>query len=178
MSFAEDLLADGEPEKEYQPGIAARQARKRVAAGAVIHDRSGRMLFVIPNYKPGLEIPGGMAEEDESPAAACRREVREELGLELDPGALLVVDWLPAQGVWLDGLMFLFDGGVIDDDAVPGVTAKDPELDGTVFLHLAEAAPRLRPSMVRRLTTALDALRAGRPHYAEFGRSQPVRSAE
>ncbi|MBI1759237.1 MAG: NUDIX hydrolase [Actinobacteria bacterium] len=171
MSLAEDLLADGEPEKEHHAGIATRQPRKRVAGGALIHDGSGRLLFVIPNYKPGLEIPGGMAEENESPAAACRREIREELGLELDIGELLVVDWLPAHGVWPDGLMFLFNGGVIDSVAAPGIAARDPELDGTVFMHLADAAPRLRPSMMRRLTTALDALRDGRPRYAEFGRS-------
>lgn len=57
------------------------------------------------------EIPGGVAEHDESPLDACRREIREELGFELAIGDLLVVDWVPAHGVWFDGLMFIFDGG-------------------------------------------------------------------
>jgi hypothetical protein len=35
----DDLLAEGEPEKEFIPGIAAKMPRKRVAAGALIRDR-------------------------------------------------------------------------------------------------------------------------------------------
>lgn len=40
----------------------------------------------------GLILPGGMVEEGESPADAGRREVAEELGLDVDIGNLLVVE--------------------------------------------------------------------------------------
>jgi 8-oxo-dGTP pyrophosphatase MutT (NUDIX family) len=89
----DDLVAEGEPEKEFNPGIAARLPRKTVAGGALIRDRAGRILFLEPTYKPTLDIPGGIAERDESPYDACRREVKEEIGLDREIGALLVVDW-------------------------------------------------------------------------------------
>lgn len=110
MSIADDLLAEGESEKELNPGIASRLPRKRVAGGVLFRDADSRIMMVEPVYKPGLEIPGGIADEDESPLQTCVREVREELGIEPPIGELLGVDWMPRHGVWPDGLLFIFDG--------------------------------------------------------------------
>jgi hypothetical protein len=64
-------------------------ARKRMAATAFFRDEEGRVLVVNPVYKPAWDLPGGAAEADESPHAACRREVAEELGLDRLPGRVL-----------------------------------------------------------------------------------------
>ncbi|WP_208865223.1 NUDIX domain-containing protein [Amycolatopsis rubida] len=42
--------------------------------------------------------PGGLVEDGESPLAACRREVGEELGIDVPVGRLLVVDWRRLAG--------------------------------------------------------------------------------
>lgn len=63
----------------------ARQARKRVAADALIRDRDGRILLVDPTYKPAWDLPGGMAEANEPPLDALRRELVEELDLPSPP---------------------------------------------------------------------------------------------
>ncbi|WP_262379938.1 NUDIX domain-containing protein [Nonomuraea sp. PA05] len=76
----------------------ARQARKRVGTDALIRDEHGRVLLVDPVYKPDWDLPGGMAENNEPPAAAARREVKEELGLDLEIRSALVVDWVPPHG--------------------------------------------------------------------------------
>jgi ADP-ribose pyrophosphatase YjhB (NUDIX family) len=164
----DDLVAEGEPEKEFHPGIAARLPRKTVAGGALIRDRAGRILFLEPTYKPTLDIPGGVAEYDESPYDACRREVKEEIGLDREIGALLVVDWVPALGPWTDALAFIFDGGTLDGDHL---TPDPTEVRAIHFLTLAEATPRLRPSMTRRLTLAQQALTQATPNYSDFGRN-------
>ena len=39
--------------------------KKRMAAGAIFRDDQKRILFLKPNYKDVLEIPGGIVEEDE-----------------------------------------------------------------------------------------------------------------
>ena len=40
-------------------------------------------------------MPGGYVETGETPAQAAAREVREELGIEVPIGPLLVADWAP-----------------------------------------------------------------------------------
>ena len=167
MNRQDDLVAEGEPEKEFHAGIAARMPRKTAAGGALIRDRAGRILFLEPTYKPTLDIPGGIVEYDESPYDACRREVQEEIGLDLEIGRLLVVDWVPAHGPWSDALAFVFDGGVLD---TPTLTLDPTEARAHHFLTLEEATPRLRPSMTRRLTLAQHSLTTNHPTYADFGR--------
>jgi ADP-ribose pyrophosphatase YjhB (NUDIX family) len=170
VGLVDDLREEGEPEREGHPGIAARMPRKRIAAGALIRDDHRRILFVVPNYRPWLDIPGGVVEADEPPKAACRREVAEEVGLDLVVGRLLVIDWLPTHGVWGDALNLIFDGGTIDAETMDGATAQDDELDGLALLSLAEASGRLRPSQTRRLAAAVAALDETAPRYLEFGR--------
>lgn len=70
-------------------------ATPRVAAGALFLDSGGRVLLVHPTYKDIWDIPGGYVERGESPAAACRREVAEELGLDRLPP-----DSLPGSSPW------------------------------------------------------------------------------
>jgi 8-oxo-dGTP pyrophosphatase MutT (NUDIX family) len=164
-AFAADVLDEGPAEPEYVPGVASSRPTKTSAAGALIRDSAGRVLFVVPTYKAVLDIPGGMTEDDESPKAAAIREIREELGLDLELGPLLVVDWTPRNGVWSDCHQFVFDGGVVD-----GAVAHDSELSGVLYLTLDEARPRIYPSLHRRLTLALAAAESGTTHYAEFGR--------
>lgn len=65
--------------------MAGRTARKIVKIGAVILDNDGRIL-VVRKSQPDREIfiiPGGRLEAGESDDQACRRELDEELGLEV-----------------------------------------------------------------------------------------------
>jgi 8-oxo-dGTP pyrophosphatase MutT (NUDIX family) len=170
VSIADDLLAEGEPEKEFNPGIASRLARKRVAGGVLFRDEDSRIMMVEPVYKPGLEIPGGLANDDESPLQTCVREVQEELGIEPPIGDLLVVDWVPRHGVWPDGVMFVFDGGVLAPEQVARIRLQTDELASFKYLTLDEITPHVRPAMARRLRAGLEAVSAGRPAYLQFGR--------
>jgi 8-oxo-dGTP diphosphatase len=142
---------------------------KRVAAGLVCRDASGRVLLVRPTYKPRWEVPGGVVETDESPAAAVAREVREELGVALFIGRLLVVDWIPAQGPKTEGLMFLFDGGVLDAETTHRFALPADELREWVFTDPNQLASRVTERMARRLRAALDVVDAQATRYLEAG---------
>ncbi|MEV6873958.1 NUDIX hydrolase [Amycolatopsis sp. NPDC051128] len=146
----------------------AKQARKRVAADVLITDRAGRVLLVDPTYKEGWDLPGGMVEANEPPRDAAERELREELGLTLTVGRLLLVEWVPPHGPWDDQLVFLFDGGELDDAAVANLRLTDEELAGLQFVTLTEAEPLLKPRLWSQLDKSLAARRSGGFAYAEL----------
>ncbi|MGW2153996.1 NUDIX domain-containing protein [Nonomuraea sp. NPDC001699] len=147
----------------------ARQARKRVGADVLIRDALGRILLVNPSYKPDWDLPGGMAEANEPPVAAAQRELKEELGLDLEIGRLLVVDWVPPHGPWDDSLMFIFDGGVLPSDRVDALRIVDSELTEFRFATAAEAAKLLRPYVWNRARSAIAAISGEKALYCEEG---------
>lgn len=168
MTIEDDIAADGPLEAEFIPGIAGRLPRMTVAAGAIFTDPEDRILFVVPGYKPYLDIPGGLIEPGEPPSEACRREVQEELGWDIAPGQLLVVDWTPGRGPWFDQVQFVFDGGV--QQSTRELRLQADELTAAEWLPLDQAVGRLRPSAARRIALAVEARRGGVTIHAEFGR--------
>jgi 8-oxo-dGTP diphosphatase len=147
----------------------ARQPRKRVATDVIVRDQDDRLLLVNPTYKPDWDLPGGMAEANEAPIDAARRELREELGLSVAIGALLCVDWIPPHGPWDDTVVFVFDGGTLAPDEIAGLAPTDDELSAFRFCPPDEAAQILRPYVWQRAATALAALATGRGRYVHRG---------
>ena len=132
-----------------------------MAAGALFHDEAGRVLLVDPTYKPTWDLPGGAVGKEESPLAACRREVTEELGLDRPPGRVLVVDWVPSRPERPEGLIVVYDGGVLAPGEVAAITTQDGELAGYAFVKPDEVADRVSPLLARRIAACIDAVRAG-----------------
>lgn len=150
----------------------ATQPRKRVCADVLLRDREGRVLLVDPRYKPDWDMPGGMAEANEPPREAARRELREELSVDVRVAGLLVVDWVSPHGPWDDLLAFVFDGGELSEREIAAITILDGELSAFEFCTAEQARQRLRPYVWRRPGAALDALRTGHVQYCEDGRSR------
>ena len=59
-------------------------ANYTVGAICVVIRPDGRMLLVRQSYRNGWSVPGGLVQRRESPRDAARRELREEVGLDLD----------------------------------------------------------------------------------------------
>jgi 8-oxo-dGTP pyrophosphatase MutT (NUDIX family) len=144
---------------------------KRVAAGALFFDAAGRVLLVRPTYKPHWEFPGGSADVDEPPLACARREIEEELGLPLPIGRLLGVDWVNRGPPRNEGLMFLFDGGVLETSTIDRIRLPADELSEFRFVDLDDAEELLAPHMHRRLAATVAAHAAGASVYLENGMS-------
>jgi len=138
----------------------ASAARPVTAAGALVRDPAGRVLLVEPTYKPTWEVPGGLVEAGEGPAAACQRELLEELGLGPDVlplGRLLCLDWATTpQG---DALRLLYDGGVLADTSRLRLPAD--ELASADFVDLDVVDHRCGGPLARRVRAAVEAVETG-----------------
>lgn len=143
--------------------------RKRMGAGVLFADVHGRALLVEPAYKPDWEIPGGTVEADESPHVAARRELEEELGLTARPGRLLVIDWVPPRPDRTEGLMAVFDGGILTDEQAARIRLPPGELRGWAWCTERQAAERLSALLARRVAAALRARAAATTVYLEDG---------
>ena len=134
------------------------------AAAALITDPAGRVLLVKPNYRARWSLPGGILEHGEPPHVGCRREVAEEVGLDITPGRLLAVDWRPPEGVRPRAMVsFIFDGGVLPEH--PAIRLQEEELDGYRFVEPGELADYLPAFLATRVSAALAGLATGAAVY-------------
>lgn len=95
-----------------------------VGAVCVIERADGRILLVRLAYRRRWGMPGGLLKRGETPAEAARREVREEVGFEVelvgDPA--VVVDPEPQR------VDVVFRARPVDGADVDGVTPRSPEI--------------------------------------------------
>src|SRR6266581_4892210 len=131
------------------------------SAGAMIFDQSGRLLILKPTYKSGWTIPGGVMEADgETPWDACRREVREECGLDVRSGRLACVDFRtprpdrPGKPGSPGGIRLLFDCGRLDDASLGGIMLQAEEISEHRLARLPTALKLLRKPIRRRVAAA------------------------
>lgn len=135
----------------------------------LLSDVRGRVLLVEPAYKDRWELPGGSVEAEESPLEAAVREIREELGLDIRPGLLLAIDWVPPGDGRTEGLMMVFDGGALGRPQTDLIRIPEQELLGWKWCTRREAAERLSPLLARRTFAAMDARAQKTTVYLENG---------
>ena len=139
------------------------------SAGALIFDGVGQLLIVNPTYKAHWTIPGGIMEADgETPWEACRREVLEEVGLHVERGRLVAVDFLRPKASKPGGMRFLFDCGVLPGAALGAIVLQEEELSEHRLVDPARAHELLSGPLRRRVGAALAA--PGGCVYLEDGR--------
>jgi RimJ/RimL family protein N-acetyltransferase/8-oxo-dGTP pyrophosphatase MutT (NUDIX family) len=144
---------------------------KRTIAQALVRDEAGRLLVCELVYKKPWDLPGGVVDPLESPAAAVVRELREELGVTAQIRSLAAVSWLPAWRGWDDATLFVFDVSV-PAEQLRAVQLERREIRAVHWCddtELAEHAAEYTVRVARRAVAALDAgagtvyLEDGRP---------------
>ncbi|WP_433308324.1 NUDIX domain-containing protein [Micromonospora sp. CA-269861] len=142
------------------------------AAAALITDPAGNVLLVKPTYRDHWAFPGGYVDEGEYPHDACAREIREELGISLAVGDLLVVDWAPAAGQRPRAIIsFTFDCGSIA--SLDGLVLPGQELEDAAFFSPRGAQQRLPDNVAARVHTAMSARDLHAPLYLAGGSVVP-----
>ncbi|MFJ6833494.1 NUDIX domain-containing protein [Streptomyces sp. NPDC091209] len=133
--------------------------RVLVGAAALFRDTEGRVLLVEPNYREGWTLPGGTVESDdgESPRQGARRETAEEIGLDVELGRLLAVDWVQ-DSARPPLVAYLYDGGVLGERDLKAIRLQEEELLSWRLVPREELAAHLPGASGRRVLAALDVL--------------------
>ncbi len=138
---------------EYTP------PKKPVGAGALFFNEVGQILLVKPNYKPGWLVPGGAVEESESPREACLREVKEEIGLDINISQLLCVDTISEQIDSNNGINFTFYGGILNQEQISKIVLQKSELDEYRFVKVEDLHNYWPERKISRFNFCLKALK-------------------
>src|SRR5262249_36897721 len=74
-------------------GVLLTESRFTVTVGAVVTDSNNRILLLQHRFRPGSGwgIPGGFMRPRELPEEAVRRELREEIGLEIEVASVAFI---------------------------------------------------------------------------------------
>ena len=144
--------------------------RKRAIAQMLVRDPDDRVLLCRLTYKADWDLPGGVVEVGESPQEAVGREVKEELGLDIAAGVLLLTDWLPPWSGWDDALCLVFDGGVKDPSVTAEAVLQAREIRSAQFCTLDEVREHCADFTVRRIEAALARAHGSGSAYTESGR--------
>ncbi|MDO9081262.1 MAG: AAA family ATPase [Desulfuromonadales bacterium] len=136
---------------EQQPGGAKTSDSpllQSVVVGCLVRNASNEVLL-IRHYKRGWEIPQGRVERGENLMDALHREVREETGVEIEPGPLVAV-WSMLSPPTAQ--IFTFLGRYLSGELAP--TGDSVE---AIWLTEAEALAKVEsPVMNDRLKTLLE----------------------
>lgn len=152
------------PEQHY-----ARLARKRMSVGVMIFHR-GKLLIVEPTYEVHYLIPGGGVDENESPKRAAEREIKEELGLDVEIGRLLVVDYVKYPETYRgECVHYFFETKPLTDAQAASLKLPAEELKGFKFLDPQEAIPLLGKRIQLRVKASIEAIRTSTTIYTENG---------
>lgn len=126
-----------------------------VGAICVIERADGRMLLVRQTYRSNWGLPGGLLKRHEAPAEAVRREVAEEVGLD--------IELLGEPAVVVESRLHRVDI-VYRARPAPGADPDGLQLGSAEIESCAWFAPEQLPQLQPETASALIALaRAGRP---------------
>lgn len=149
--------------QEYYDSLA----KKPMGSDVLFLNDKDEILLVKPNYKNEWLFPGGTVEKGESPRESAIREVKEEIGLNIEVGQMLCMDYSKtSEG---DNLKFVFFGGVLNENQIANIKLQESELTDFKFVSLEEALDLFGPRKVKRIPHCLKALKDNTVIYLENG---------
>lgn len=124
---------------------------KRVSSIGFILNDDKKILLVKPSYYPYWHLPGGYVDENESPLQAVSREIKEEIGLNLSPKKLMLVNYESGSDPKKEVIVFIFDFGVVDKQKFIGLQVDNAEIIDYGFFEKKDALKLVGPDRSKRL---------------------------
>ena len=72
------------------------------------------------------------------------------------------MDWVPSKPDYPEGVVVIYDGGVLTVEERAGIRVPEEELAGFAFVPQGEVAERVEPIVGRRIHACLSALQTGK----------------
>ena len=139
-----------------------------MGAAGLIKNSKGEILVLKSNYKEAWLLPGGASEKNESPKSAAMREIKEEIGLDIEVGRMLCIDYITRDEVG-DGFVVIFDCGKISDNLISEIRLQKDEILDYKFVASERALGMVSESMKRRLSKCLEITETKEALYLENG---------
>ena len=148
--------------------MAASFPKKRIAAGALIFN-GDKILIVKPEYKDYWSFPGGVIESFESPSEGLKREVKEEVGLEVQVVKPFVIEYLKRlkKDKKDESLQFLFLCKLAKGEKFSNIDLAKGEISDYKFLPPKEAMKMISKRSAKRLKAGLKVLKNNGTLYLE-----------
>lgn len=168
-------MADsGRPDTSTESGrrsfihiLNAKLPRKRNIGQGLLRNEDGDVLLCQLTYKAEWDLPGGVVDPMESPAACVVREISEELGVSVGIERLLAVNWLPPWRGWDDAVLFLYDLGVVPRSFTDDLTLLPREIKDVHWVSPDAVAEHVAPYAARLLEQVLEGEGSAYPLYLE-----------
>jgi hypothetical protein len=96
--------------------------------------------------------------------------VVEELGLDRPVGRVLAIDWVASRPERPEGLMLVYDGGVLADADITAIQLQADELASYAFVEVDRVPELVSALLARRIAACVDAVAAGTVVSLENGR--------
>jgi 8-oxo-dGTP diphosphatase len=141
--------------------------KKRMGAGMLFFNEKEELLIVKPVYKDHWTLVGGVVDENESPLQACIREVKEEIGIELQNAKFLCVDYVATREEKDENLQFIFYGGILNKNQISNIKLADGEIGEFRFAKVEETKSLLSEKFRKRLPKLLEAIKNNTAFYLE-----------
>lgn len=136
--------------------LNAKLPRKRNIAQGLLRNEDGEILLCELTYKSEWDLPGGVVDPKESPAACVVREISEELGVSLGVDSLLAVNWLPPWRGWDDAVLFLFGLGVVPRSFTHDLTLLPREIKAVHWVAPESLGEHVAPYTARMVEQLLE----------------------
>lgn len=147
--------------------LNSRLPRKRNIAQGLLRNEDGEVLLCELAYKGEWDLPGGVVDPRESPAACVVREISEELGVAVGVDGLSAVNWLPPWRGWDDAVLFLFDLGTVERSFADDLTLLRREIRAVHWVAPDDLGDRVAPYTARMLERVLGRDPTAYPLYLE-----------
>lgn len=149
------------PPDEYYKQLA----KVPSSSSAVIRNSKGEFLVVKRTYKDGFALVGGMNEEGELPTQGLKREIREEIGIDLSPLKAVCVDFLVSKP--FNRVNYVFDCGSISEEQIAQIKIDPGEISDLQFLSASKILEVSSPNTRNRIKNYLGSLDGGNCVYLE-----------